>query len=71
MRIHAATTLQPLHRNGMGAYDSPGSITDVCTRKPNENLATIRDVQALCSVREELVGKPYNLSNSCSRLAND
>ncbi len=46
MRIHAATTLQPLHRNGMGAYDSPGSITDALHRKPNENLATIRDVQA-------------------------
>jgi glycogen synthase len=46
MRIHAATTLQPLHRNGMGAYDSPATITDALHRKPSEGLATIRDVQA-------------------------
>jgi len=46
MRIHAATALQPLHRNGMGAYDSAGMITDALHRKPHEGLATIRDVQA-------------------------
>lgn len=46
MTIHAATSLQPLHRNGMGAYASPEVITDALHRKPNEGLATIRDVQA-------------------------
>lgn len=46
MRIHAATSLQPLHRNGMGVYDSPNTITDALHRKPSESLATIRDVQA-------------------------
>lgn len=46
MNIHAATDLQPLHRNGMGAYDSKEVITDALHRKPNEGLATIRDVQA-------------------------
>ena len=45
MRIHAATKLAPLHRNGMGAYDPP-SITDALHRAPQESLATIRDVQA-------------------------
>ena len=46
MNIHAATTLQPLHRNGMGAYESSSIITDALHRKPNEALSTIRDVQA-------------------------
>lgn len=46
MRIHAATTLSPLHRNGMGAYDAPESITDALHRKPGEKLTDIRDVQA-------------------------
>lgn len=46
MTIHAATSLQPLHRNGMGAYASPEVITDALHRKPHEGLATIRDVQA-------------------------
>lgn len=46
MTIHAATSLQPLHRNGMGAYESSKIITDALHRKPNEGLSTIRDVQA-------------------------
>lgn len=46
MRIHAATTLKPLERNGLGAYDSAGVITDALHRKPNEELTNIRDVQA-------------------------
>lgn len=46
MKIHAATKLQPLHRNGMGAYDSQNVITDALHRKPNQALSTIRDVQA-------------------------
>lgn len=46
MKIHAATALQPLHRNGMGAYDSKEVITDALHRKPNQALSTIRDVQA-------------------------
>jgi glycogen(starch) synthase len=47
MRIHSATKLNPLHKNGMGAYDSAGMITDALHRKPSENegLSTIRDVQ--------------------------
>ena len=46
MRIHAATTLKPLERNGLGAYDSSGVITDALHRKPGETLTSIRDVQA-------------------------
>lgn len=46
MRIHAATKLSPLHRNGMGAYDTTESITDALHRKPGEALSDIRDVQA-------------------------
>lgn len=46
MRIHSATQLQPLHRNGMGAYDTPSTITDALHRKPTDGLTTIRDVQA-------------------------
>ncbi len=46
MRIHAATTLKPLERNGMGAYDSSAVITDALHRKPGEKLRDIRDVQA-------------------------
>lgn len=46
MRIHAATDLEPLHRNGMGAYDSAEEIVDALHRKPGEGLSTIRDVQA-------------------------
>ncbi len=46
MRIHAATTLSPLQRNGLGAYDAPETITDALHRKPNEGLKDIRDVQA-------------------------
>jgi len=56
MKIHAATTLSPLHRNGMGAYDSASAITDALHRKPGETLTNIRDVQArYVSFVEELV----------------
>jgi glycosyltransferase involved in cell wall biosynthesis len=44
MKIHAATKLKPLERNGLGAYDS--AITDALHRKPGETLNDIRDVQA-------------------------
>lgn len=46
MTIHAATTLKPLERNGLGAYDSSAVITDALHRKPKEGLTNIRDVQA-------------------------
>jgi glycogen(starch) synthase len=46
MRIHAATPLKPLERNGLGAYDSAGVIADALHRKPGEELRDIRDVQA-------------------------
>lgn len=46
MRIHGATKLKPLERNGLGAYDSSGVITDALHRKPGEKLHNIRDVQA-------------------------
>lgn len=46
MTIHAATKLQPLERNGLGAYDSSASITDALHRKPGEAVSNIRDVQA-------------------------
>lgn len=46
MRIHAATRLEPLHRNGMGAYDPADEIVDALHRKPGEGLTTIRDVQS-------------------------
>lgn len=46
MKIHAATTLKPLERNGLGAYDSAAAITDALHRKPGEGLSSIRDVQA-------------------------
>ena len=46
MRIHAATHLKPLERNGLGAYDSTGVIRDALHRKPGEALRDIRDVQA-------------------------
>ena len=45
MTIHSATSLNPLHRNGMGAYDNP-AIADALHRKPGEGLNNIRDVQA-------------------------
>ncbi len=45
MRIHAATPLGPLERNGLGAYDPP-TIVDALHRKPGEGLRDIRDVQA-------------------------
>lgn len=45
MKIHGATKLAPLHRNGMGAYDAP-AIDDALHRKPGEVLTSIRDVQA-------------------------
>ncbi len=46
MRIHTATKLGPLERNGLGAYDASGSITDALHRKSGEGLNDIRDVQA-------------------------
>jgi glycogen(starch) synthase len=44
MRVHSATSLSPLHKNGMGAYASP-SIVDALHRKPDESLNDIRGVQ--------------------------
>ena len=46
MTIHAATNLQPLERNGLGAYDSSAAITDALHRQPGEEVSSIRDVQA-------------------------
>ena len=46
MRIHGATPLEPLHRNGMGAYDS-AEVTGVSAKaKTTRHLTGIRDVQA-------------------------
>ncbi len=42
MRVHAATTLSPLHRLGMGAYDSTTSVDD---REFSSKGLTMRDVQ--------------------------
>ncbi|MES2876733.1 MAG: glycosyltransferase family 4 protein [Patescibacteria group bacterium] len=58
MKIHAATKLAPLERNGLGAYDSSVAITDALHRKPGEGLSNIRDVQArYVEFVEELVQK--------------
>jgi len=46
MRVHGATPLGPIHKNGMGAYDSAGVLKDALHRKLSKNLSTIRDVQA-------------------------
>lgn len=46
MRIHAATSLGPLHRNGMGAYDTPEDSSVAPGKRSTGSLATIRDVQA-------------------------
>lgn len=45
MRIHHATQLSPLHKFGMGAYDSKGFDELIKRTSPGE-LRTIRDVQA-------------------------
>ena len=48
MKIHGATQLPPLHRNGMGAYDSKAFESEIAANpktKGLKNLHTIRDVQ--------------------------
>ena len=45
MRVHSATPLEPLFKNGMGAYDSAGVIVDALHRQPGQELRSIRDVQ--------------------------
>lgn len=46
MKVLSATPLEPLFKNGMGAYDSADVIVDALHRKPGEELRNIRDVQA-------------------------
>lgn len=45
MRIHGATKLSPLHRNGMGAYESSTVLANAVQRKQDAPLTSIRDVQ--------------------------
>jgi len=45
MTVHSATELSPLHKFGMGAYDSKFFIETVDQKSPGE-LRTIRDIQA-------------------------
>lgn len=45
MNVHHATSLSPLHKFGMGAYDS-AFTTETIDRNGNKGLHTIRDIQA-------------------------
>lgn len=45
MKVHHATQLSPLHKFGMGAYDSKFFVETVSPAVPGE-LRTIRDIQA-------------------------
>lgn len=45
MRVHNATSLSPLHKFGMGAYDSK-FVTEVVDRDNTPKSMTIRDIQA-------------------------
>ena len=45
MTIHSATTLSPLHKFGMGAYDSQ-FFAETITQKATGELHTIRDIQS-------------------------
>lgn len=45
MNVHHATNLSPLHKFGMGAYDSK-FITETIAQKGNAGLSSIRDIQA-------------------------
>ena len=45
MNIHSATKLSPLHKFGMGAYDS-AFLTEATAKSPSGKLHTIRDIQA-------------------------
>ena len=45
MTVHNATTLSPLHKFGMGAYDSK-FVAETTTSKGSKSVHTIRDIQA-------------------------
>jgi len=45
MTVHNATTLSPLHKFGMGAYDSK-FVAETTTSKGSKSAHTIRDIQA-------------------------
>jgi len=45
MKVHHATSLSPLHKFGMGAYDSH-SFSEIIERPASNKLTSIRDVQA-------------------------
>jgi len=61
MRIHSATKLSPLHKFGMGAYDSNLLLEEV-SRDDIGELTTIRDVQKRYTqfVEELVVGKTFD-----------
>jgi len=61
MRIHSATKLSPLHKFGMGAYDSNFLLEEV-SRDDIGELTTIRDVQKRYTqfVEELVVGKTFD-----------
>lgn len=45
MKIHAATPLSPLSRNGLGAYDSDAVLQSDLTKADMDDLSTMRGVQ--------------------------
>lgn len=45
MTVHSATKLSPLHKFGMGAYDSSSFITDVVDRNNGTITTSIREIQ--------------------------
>ena len=45
MNVHSATTLSPLHKFGMGAYDSSFLIETIEPNNPAESSSTIRSIQ--------------------------
>jgi glycosyltransferase involved in cell wall biosynthesis len=61
MKIHSATKLSPIHKFGMGAYDSNFSLEEVGHDELGE-LTTIRDVQKryIQFVKELVEGKVFD-----------
>lgn len=58
MTIHSATKLSPLHKFGMGSYDSAAYLTETTYPDAPKHLRTIRDVQKFyVKYVEQLVGQ--------------
>ncbi len=58
MTIHNATTLSPLHKYGMGSYDSAAFLTETIHPDMPASMRTIRDVQSYYTKYvEQLVGR--------------